>query len=67
MANCAASGSGLWGSVSVVSSALASIRMCALRPLPITTLHGVGDVCVCVKQWHNDEGLADHLQDASSD
>lgn len=24
-------------------------------------------VCLCVQQWHNDEGLAGHLQNASSD
>lgn len=48
-------GLGCWGSVSVGSSGLASIRMCALRPLPITAVHRVGaecDVfmflCVCV-------------------
>lgn len=48
-------GLGCWGSVSVGSSGLASIRMCALRPLPITAMHGVGAecdtfmfLCVCV-------------------
>jgi len=48
---------GCWGSMSLGSSGLASIRMCALRPLPITPLHRVGAECdafVCVKQWHND-------------
>lgn len=77
VANCAAKrGLGRWGSVSVGSSGLASIRMRALRPLPITGAHGVGAecdtfmfMCVCafVQQWQNDEGLAGHLQNASSD
>lgn len=47
-------GLGCWGSVSVGSSGLASIRMRALRPLPITAAHRVGAecdafmFCVCV-------------------
>lgn len=49
VANCAARGSGVLGSMSVGSSGLASIRMCALRPLPITTLHRVWCVYVFVR------------------
>ena len=48
-------GLGCWGSMSVGSSGLALIRMCALRPLPITAMHRVGAecdaflfLCVCV-------------------
>lgn len=38
-------GLGRWGSVSVGSSGLASIRRRALRPLPIAAAHGVGAEC----------------------
>lgn len=76
MANCAASGSGvlgkrvcrfIWIGVDKDVRSSSSAYHCHAQGWEPSVTRLCFCACVCVQQWHNDEGLADHLQNASSD